>query len=220
MNNDDQTTEEDRLVAIMKDTRFRLATAIGAVLALHACADAQQDCIQDKDRDLQVRACTDIIRGDASAAWAYHNRANAYEAKGDYDRAIADFTRVIELRPKFADGYNNLGVAYMKKGNYDRAIAEQTKALEIDSTTPEAFSYYFNRALAYPKAGKATQGLSDAERALQLSPNSAFALNARGQILEALGRRQEAIADFRQALAIDPNIEDSREGLRRLGATP
>ena len=127
---------------------------------------------------------------------------------------------MIELRPKFADGYNNRGVAYMKMGDYDRAIAEQTKALEIDSTTPEAFSYYFNRALTYLKAGKATQGLSDAERALQLSPNSAFALNARGQILEALGRRQDAIADFRQALAIDPNIEDSRDGLRRLGATP
>jgi tetratricopeptide (TPR) repeat protein len=108
----------------------------------------------------------------------------------------------------------------MKKGDYDRAIAEQTKALEINSTTPEAYSYYFNRASAYLKAGKATQGLSDTERALQLSPNSAFALNARGQILGALGRRQDAIADFRKALAIDPNIEDSRDGLRRLGATP
>ena len=39
-------------------------------------------------------------------------------------------------------------------------------------------------------------------------------------ILEALGRREEAIADFRRALAKDPNIKDSRPALKRLGASP
>ena len=131
----------------MKDTRFRLATAIGALLALHACSDAQQDCIQDKDRDLQVRACTDIIRGDASAAWAYHNRANAYEAKGDYDRAIADYTEAIGVSGgRFVQAYGARGFVYGEKGDYDRAIADLTTAIEF---YPQNNGAYFFRGFAY-----------------------------------------------------------------------
>jgi hypothetical protein len=33
-----------------------------------------------------------------------------------------------------------------------------------------------------------------------------------------LGRREEAIADFRKALARDPTLKGSAEGLKRLGA--
>jgi tetratricopeptide (TPR) repeat protein len=62
------------------------------------------------------------------------------------------------------------------------------------------------------------QGLADAERALELDPNYLPALETRAQIFEALGRREEAIADFRRALALDPKLKESAEGLERLGA--
>jgi tetratricopeptide (TPR) repeat protein len=77
-----------------------------------------------------------------------------------------------------------------------------------------------NRAWAFFKSGKAAQGLPDAERSLQLRPNDAATLDTRGHIFEALGRRQEAIADFRRAQAIDPNHQSSREALKRLGGAP
>lgn len=38
-------------------------------------------------------------------------------------------------------------------------------------------------------------------------PCSADTMDARGHIFEALGRREEAIADFRGALSIDPDLE-------------
>jgi Flp pilus assembly protein TadD len=53
-----------------------------------------------------------------------------------------------------------------------------------------------------------------------LRPSDANTLDTRGHILEALGRREAAIADFRQALAKDPNIKDSIAALKRLGANP
>jgi hypothetical protein len=39
-------------------------------------------------------------------------------------------------------------------------------------------------------------------------------------MLEALGRKKEAIADLRRALVIDPLREDSKEALHRLEAKP
>ena len=43
---------------------------------------------------------------------AYINRGHAYINKGDYDRAIADYTEAIRLDPKYAIAYGNRGKAY------------------------------------------------------------------------------------------------------------
>lgn len=45
---------------------------------------------------------------------------------------------------------------------------------------------------------------------------------ARGHIYEAVGRRDDAIADFRKAIELDPGpaSRSSREGLVRLGVAP
>jgi Flp pilus assembly protein TadD len=93
--------------------------------------------------------------------------------------------------------------------------------IELD---PKNAVPYNNRAWAYFTAGKAVQGLPDVEKSIGLSPNSAHALDTRGIIFEALGRREEAIADFRRALEVAPNnptVQSSgKEALKRLGAPP
>ena len=49
-------------------------------------------------------------------------------------------------------------------------------------------------------------------------PSNASFLDARGHILEMLGRKAQAIASFRQALAADRELQSSKDALRRLGA--
>ncbi|MBI1993179.1 MAG: tetratricopeptide repeat protein [Deltaproteobacteria bacterium] len=39
------------------------------------------------------------------------------EIRRDYDAAVQEYTRVVELKPEFAETYNNLGVALKKKGD-------------------------------------------------------------------------------------------------------
>jgi tetratricopeptide (TPR) repeat protein len=55
-----------------------------------------------------------------------------YEAKGDHDRAIADYGKAIELAPKLAAVYASRAVAYAKKGDKQHVIADLRKALALD----------------------------------------------------------------------------------------
>jgi tetratricopeptide (TPR) repeat protein len=66
-----------------------------------AWADARSECADSKSTppDRSIATCSEVIRTDARAAWAYNNRGLAYFNKKDYDRAIADYNRAIEINP-------------------------------------------------------------------------------------------------------------------------
>jgi hypothetical protein len=71
------------------------------------------------------------IRLDPNYASAYNDRGNAYRHKGDYARAIADYTQAISLNPNYASAYNNRGNAYQSKGDTARANADFAMAKEL-----------------------------------------------------------------------------------------
>ncbi len=64
---------------------------------------------------------------------AYFNRGNAYDDLGQYQRAIQDYTRAIQLDPDLAQAYYNRGIVYYNLGEYQRAIQDYDKACSLDS---------------------------------------------------------------------------------------
>ena len=99
--------------------------------AAHVLANDEQDCFQGKVPQLRIKGCSEIIQRAPNDASAYHNRAVVYELSGDIDRAIADYTKTIEIRPDNPAAYENRGRAYASKGDYTHAIADATKASEL-----------------------------------------------------------------------------------------
>ena len=100
---------------------------------------------------------------------AYANRGWAYNDKGDYDRAIADFDRAIQLKPDYAEAYANRGWAYNNKGDYDRAIADFDRAIQLK---PDYALAYANRGLAYNDKGDYDRAIADLKIAAGLIPAS------------------------------------------------
>ena len=113
--------------------RVLLATAASAVFAISAAAlaDDKSDCLNDKERELQIKGCSASIQRDAKDAIAYYKRGVAYQFKGDVDRAIAGYSKSIELRPGYARAYESRGSAYANKGVYTNAVADVTRASEL-----------------------------------------------------------------------------------------
>ena len=144
------------------------------------------------------------------------------DARGDCfaksgEEAIRACSEAIALNPGDAVSHLNRAYEYLQKGDHARSFADYTGAIEIDPARWDAFQ---GRAWALLKSGRPAEALADTDAALRLKPDAAQALDTRAHILEALGRREEAIADFRRALAIEPRLLGSRQGLKRLGASP
>jgi tetratricopeptide (TPR) repeat protein len=100
----------------------------------------------------------------------YNNRGIAYGNKGEYDQAISDFNKAIEISPRYADPYNNRGVSYSRKGKNDEAISDYSKAIEID---PKFVKAYHNRAWEYTLKGQYDRAISDLNKALEINPRDA-----------------------------------------------
>ena len=98
---------------------------------------------------------------------AYIDRGRAYLQQDDNDRAIADFTKAIELNPEGASAYNNRGVAYAGKLDFDRAIADFDKAIQLDPLLNNAHA---NRGVAFSKKGDEARARADFAIEEQLHP--------------------------------------------------
>jgi tetratricopeptide (TPR) repeat protein len=60
-------------------------------------------------------------------------RGNEYFDKGDYDRAIADYTKAIEINPNYAKAYNDRGMAYMELGDMENGCRDFAGACKAGS---------------------------------------------------------------------------------------
>ena len=61
-------------------------------------------------------------------ALPYNNRARVYTEKGDYDRAILNLDKALEIDPGYTTAYFNRAVAYYLKGEYTRFRLDVMKA--------------------------------------------------------------------------------------------
>jgi tetratricopeptide (TPR) repeat protein len=73
---------------------------------------------------------------------ALDKRAQEYNFIEDFDKAIADFERLIKFFPGYnvhlSNAYMNRGIAYDEKNEYDRAISDFEKALEYNRDNSNA----------------------------------------------------------------------------------
>jgi len=130
----------------------------------------------------------------------YVHQGFGYAELGDYEQAIAAYTKAIELDPDCATAYHNRGIAYRKLGDYDQAIADHSKAIELDA---ENAKYYNNRGFAYNELEEYTLAISDFTKAIELDPGYAFAYNNRGWAYSQLEDYTRAFQDFEKSIELN-----------------
>ena len=113
---------------------FGLFALMAACFPLAASADDRDDC-RNSNPDLAISGCSGIIDAGKETkeniAVAYRLRGIAYGKKGDEDRAIKDFDKIIALYPKNANSYFKRALAYEQSGNTKMAEADYRKVLSL-----------------------------------------------------------------------------------------
>jgi tetratricopeptide (TPR) repeat protein len=100
-----------------------------------AAADDGETC-NHSSGDVAIAACTRAIASGQyttqDVATLYTSRGNEYAYKGQYDRAIEDLDRAIQLDPQNVVAFYDRGIAYGAKGQRDRAIQDFDQAIRLD----------------------------------------------------------------------------------------
>ena len=153
----------------------------------------------------------------------YVLRGAAYCDKGEFDLAITDFIKALQLEPNYANArfcligtYVLRGVAYLGKGEFDLAITDFIKALQLEPNYANArfclIGTYALRGVAYCDKGEFDLAIINFTEALQLQVGFAGTHDyfaeiyfARGAAYLGKGEFDLAIADLTEALQLKPN---------------
>jgi len=136
-----------------------------------------------------------------TTASEYRERAREKYRQADYDGAIAEATKAIELDPAFAETYTYRGIVHYVKKEYADAMVDFERSIEIDPKYSEA--YFYRGTLRYLK--KDSDGaIADWTKAIDLG--SATPYFHRGTLRFMKKDYDGAIADFTKAIQIFPDI--------------
>ncbi|MGH8121730.1 MAG: tetratricopeptide repeat protein, partial [Rudaea sp.] len=137
--------------------------------------------------------------------------AGVQSLRGDFRSAIVTLQQAIALRPDDALYLNTLGSALIEASRYDEAIATLRRACELD---PKLTSAWFNLGLVLMRSMQVDESALALRRALALSPDLAVGARAiLGDMFRGEGRMQEAVAEYRAAIAQQPHAGMSWWGL-------
>jgi tetratricopeptide (TPR) repeat protein len=139
--------------APMKNNKINNSFQLIPILAfsiLFSCASTQEMQVESRDTE----------------AHAYNHRAIEYLKRGQYDNAISDLNKALEINPRYDEAYYNRGNAYFSKNQHDRAIADYSNALDIN---PRYAKAYYDRGVAYYFKGEYEKSWADIRRAQNLA---------------------------------------------------
>ena len=116
----------------------------------------------------------------------YFYRAAAHQALENYDEAILDYTKALQINNKMVDAYYNRAKILLSRKDIEnpdinRAISDLEKSLELDPNFAEAL---YAMAAALMKVEKYQEALNNLERVLELQPDYIHARALKKLILQ------------------------------------
>ena len=134
---------------------------------------------------------------------AYNNRGIASAREGQYETAIAQFTRAFQRNPVFAEAYYNRGLVDLAIGQLGQAISDFTKAVEIK---PEFIEGYKIRGPIYMAMNQYEQAISDFTKVIEHDPDSAETYFRRSLACYANGWYDKAWQDVHKIQSLGMSV--------------
>lgn len=223
-------------------TRHNYRAWIAATLFGFGLTGCQQELARNAPGALPTPKAEDLTPKNVNATTLFAH-GHLLERQGEFDRAMMQYQRALELKPDFVTARNRLGITLNKVGKHDEATAQFRQAIEAQ---PNSAYLLNNLGFSLYLQGQHAESLGILKRAVEISPdfsrarmNYAVALAKTGQydlafqeltkvgseadanynvgmLLTEGGRYAEAAQRFEAALSFNPKLEAARTQLREV----
>ena len=129
-------------------------------------------------------------------------RGHRFFHRGDYEKAIWNYSLAVKSNPSSSDAYFYRGFAYMQTQDMDQALSDYNKAIELNS---DNFQVYLYRARLYFDKKLFNKSISDYTISIKHFSKNSLAYRERGDAYYHSLNYQKAIEDYRETVALDPN---------------
>jgi tetratricopeptide (TPR) repeat protein len=174
---------------------------------------------------------TGVFGSDFSAV-GFYSAGVAFFQKNEFDKAIANFTQTIKIKPNHFYSYKLRGLSFYEKNEIDKSISDFTNAINLDPINTGFLNKiniknlsiedyekiitglaetYSNRGNAFDEKGEYELAINDYTEAIKIYPNCAEAYNNRGFVyMNRKNDLNKAISDYEEALHINPLYEKAK----------
>lgn len=197
--------------------RRSLVLALAAFLpAAPALAQSCED--RSDDYAARIALCDEALAVAAdndAAAYALAMKGEAQRIMGDYDAAALTLAQALDYTPENAWVWVELGNVRYDEGDIPGALAHYSAALAVE----DYIDAWANRADTWWQYNMSQRCSDDADNALRIDPQYAYANEIKGRCLIDLGRAEEALTYFDTAIALVPGYQNAyRNKLAALAA--
>jgi TolB-like protein/Tfp pilus assembly protein PilF len=151
-------------------------------------------------------AATKALEFDDTLAEAHTSLANVLDHDFDFEPALKEFQRAIELKPNYATARHWYGSEFLgPMGRFDEAIAESKRAQELD---PLSLIINADLGVVYMWARQYDKAIEQLRRTIEMDPQFYFAHYYLGVALQSKGQLNDAIMEYRKAVELsdDPFV--------------
>ena len=139
--------------------------------------------------------------------------ADALLRQQRYEEALAAYREALPINADYAPAHAGMGRALFRLERYEAAAEHFERALQLDPRDRQALDHL---ALVHFRQRRYAMALELYRRLAEVTPDSAQIHANIGSALYYLGRIDEAVGSFEQALALDPALETARSALERI----
>lgn len=139
--------------------------------------------------------------------------ASAMVREGLYEDASRILQRLSARHPQWPDIAALLGRAYRETGKLQEACLELKRALTLN---PHLAKARLELAKAYLALREPARALEEVETVLADNQGFADAVYLKGEVLVSMGKHQDALVYFREALKINPSFVEAQNALERV----
>jgi tetratricopeptide (TPR) repeat protein len=165
------------------------------------------DCFKNKDWDCVVAQFMTEVQAHPDYDFGWFMMGIAQLQKKEYDKAVENFNKAIEINGDKLGYHVNKAKAYTDQKQYDKVIATLTGKDSLEGAQGEVFSLNYQLGTAYHQKAKHGEAIPYLEKSAAVKPDFTT-LYMLGVSYDALGNTDKSISSLKEALAQQPGNAD------------